>query len=51
LKESAALRGGPTDELWAIHEEIASLLSARMHAEKLKLEKRLNDLARKFGKL
>jgi DNA-binding protein H-NS len=38
-----------TDELWALHEEILSLLSARMHAEKLKLEKRINDLAGTFG--
>jgi DNA-binding protein H-NS len=37
-----------TDELWAFHEEIVSLLSAKMHAEKLKLEKRINELAGKL---
>jgi DNA-binding protein H-NS len=39
-----------TDELWTLHEEIARLLSAKMLTEKLKLEKRLNDLAGTFGK-
>jgi DNA-binding protein H-NS len=39
-----------TDELWALHEEIVPLLSAKMHAEKLKLEKRINNLAGKFAR-
>jgi DNA-binding protein H-NS len=34
-----------TEELWALHEEIASILAAKMKAEKLKLEKRLKRLA------
>lgn len=38
-----------TDELWTLHEEIVSLLSARMHAEKMKLEKRINVLVGTFG--
>jgi DNA-binding protein H-NS len=42
-------KSSSTDELWALHEEIASILSAKMQAEKLKLEKRINDLAGKFG--
>jgi DNA-binding protein H-NS len=37
-----------TDELWAFHEEIVSLLSAKMHAEKLKLQRRINELAGKL---
>jgi DNA-binding protein H-NS len=36
-----------TDELWALHEEIVPLLSAKMQAEKLKLEKRLQQIGRK----
>ena len=37
------------DELWALHETIASILSTRIRAEKLKLEKRLDKLGRKLG--
>jgi|SRR5258707_2673785 DNA-binding protein H-NS len=36
------------NEMWALHEEIASILSTKMKAEKLKLEKRLDELGRKF---
>jgi DNA-binding protein H-NS len=32
------------EELWALHEEITSVLLRTMEAEKLKLEKRLNHL-------
>jgi DNA-binding protein H-NS len=32
------------EELWALHEEIASMLAAKMQAEKLKLQKRLDQL-------
>jgi|tagenome__1003787_1003787.scaffolds.fasta_scaffold20936792_2 DNA-binding protein H-NS len=32
------------DELWAVHEEIASILSTKMQAERAKLEKRLDQL-------
>jgi DNA-binding protein H-NS len=34
------------EELWSLHEEISSLLSARIRAEKLELEKRLAVLHR-----
>jgi DNA-binding protein H-NS len=34
------------DELWALHEQISSLLSARILAEKHELEKRLAQLNR-----
>jgi DNA-binding protein H-NS len=43
-------KSSSTDELWALHEEIASILFAKMEAEKLKLEKRINDLAGNFAK-
>jgi DNA-binding protein H-NS len=32
------------NELWALHEEIASVLFTKIQSEKLKLEKRLNEL-------
>jgi DNA-binding protein H-NS len=35
------------DELWALHEEIASILSKKINTEKLKLEKIANELASK----
>jgi DNA-binding protein H-NS len=36
------------EELWALHEKIASILSAKMQAEKGKLEERLNELLGTF---
>ena len=35
------------EELWALHEEIASILTAKMEAEKLKLQKRLEQIERR----
>jgi DNA-binding protein H-NS len=35
------------EELWALHEEIASILTAKMEAEKLKLQTRLEQIERK----
>lgn len=40
------LKSKSTDELWALHEEITSILSAKLQSAKQKLEKRLNELAR-----
>jgi DNA-binding protein H-NS len=37
------------NELWALHEEIASILSTKMKAEKLKLEKWLVELGHGLG--
>jgi DNA-binding protein H-NS len=34
-------------ELWDLHQEIASILSTKMEAEKLKLERRLEQIERK----
>jgi DNA-binding protein H-NS len=36
----------PLDELWSLHEEISRVLSARIRAEKIELEKRLAVLRR-----
>jgi DNA-binding protein H-NS len=38
------LNAKSVEELWALHEEIASMLAAKMQAEKLKLQKRLDQL-------
>ena len=38
------LRSQTIEELWALHEEIAAILSAKMAAEKLKLEQRLKQI-------
>ena len=38
------LKSKSIEELWALHEEISSILSAKMQAEKLKLEKRLKQI-------
>jgi DNA-binding protein H-NS len=35
------------EELWALHEEIASILTAKMEAEKVKLAKRLDQIEKK----
>jgi DNA-binding protein H-NS len=32
------------EELWGLHQEISSILTAKMEAEKLKLEKRLEQI-------
>ena len=44
--EQLDLKGLSLDELWALHEQISSLLSARILAEKYELEKRLAQLNR-----
>lgn len=38
------LKSISTDELWALHEEIASILSTNMRAKKARLEKLLDKL-------
>jgi DNA-binding protein H-NS len=43
------LKSMSINELWTLHEATASILSTKMEAEKLKLEKRLDELERKFG--
>ncbi|KGT78770.1 histidinol phosphate phosphatase [Bradyrhizobium japonicum] len=42
----AELEAMPLDRLWALHEEISSILAARIEAEKQELEKRLAVLSR-----
>jgi DNA-binding protein H-NS len=43
------LNGKSIEELWALHEELALILTARLEAEKLKLEKRLDQIQRKVS--
>jgi DNA-binding protein H-NS len=38
-----------TDELWAVHEELAEALAARLASEKAALEVRLDQLERRSG--
>jgi DNA-binding protein H-NS len=37
------------DELWLLHEELTEILSEKIHAEKLELEKRLAQLNQQIG--
>ena len=41
------LKSKSIQELWALHEEIASILTAKMEVEKLKLDKRLDQIEKK----
>jgi DNA-binding protein H-NS len=38
-----------TDDLWRLHEEVASILASRIQAQKRELEKKLAELGVKFG--
>ena len=44
--EKPDLEGMPLDDLWALHEQISSVLSERIVAEKQQLERRLVQLTR-----
>ena len=44
--EKLDLEGMPLDDLWALHEQISSVLSTRIIAEKQHLESRLVQLTR-----
>jgi DNA-binding protein H-NS len=46
LMKKSELEGLSLDDLWALHEQISKLLSARIIAEKQQLEKRLDQLNR-----
>jgi DNA-binding protein H-NS len=39
----------PLDELWKLHETVISMLTERVEAQKLKLERRLDELGVRFG--
>jgi DNA-binding protein H-NS len=41
------LKSKSIEELWALHEEIASILATKMEAEKLKLETRLDLIGKR----
>jgi DNA-binding protein H-NS len=47
--KSTDLKSMSINELWTLHQEITSILSANMKAEKLRLEKRIDELGRKFA--
>jgi hypothetical protein len=39
----------PLEDLWKLHEEVISALASRVEAQKLELEKRLEQLGTRFG--
>ena len=39
----------PLDELWRLHEQIIHLLDRKLQQEASKLQRRLDELGRKFG--
>jgi DNA-binding protein H-NS len=38
-----------TNELWKLHEDVNTILASKMEAQKLALEKRLEELGVRFG--
>jgi DNA-binding protein H-NS len=43
------LKAMPLDDLWALHETVISMLALKIEAQKRELERRLEELGRKFG--
>lgn len=39
----------PLDDLWRLHEQITQLLDSRLQQEARELQRRLDELGRKFG--
>lgn len=39
----------PLEELWQLHTELTSILTEKVEAQKLAVEKRLAELGRRFG--
>jgi DNA-binding protein H-NS len=39
----------PLDELWRLHEEVIRILASRVEAQKLKIDRQLEELGRRFG--
>jgi DNA-binding protein H-NS len=40
----------PLDDLWNLHERIEAILNRKLVQETLKLQEKLNELGRKFGR-
>jgi DNA-binding protein H-NS len=51
LKDTKLYRTMPLEDLWKLHEEVISALASRVEAQKLELEKRLEQLGTRFGRL
>ena len=47
--ENLKLETMPLDDLWELHREVISALTASMEAQKLTLQKRLDELGIRFG--
>ena len=39
----------PLEELWNLHEEVTVILTSRVEAQKLEIDRRLEELGRRFG--
>jgi DNA-binding protein H-NS len=48
MKQSK-LEAMPLDDLWKLHETVIAILDSKLTAQKRELEKRLEELGRKFG--
>jgi hypothetical protein len=51
FKDTKLYRTMPLEDLWKLHEEVISALASRVEAQKLELEKRLEQLGTRFGRL
>ena len=49
MKNRDKLETMPLDELWNLHEELAVILVSRVEAQKLEIDRRLEELGRRFG--
>ena len=49
MKNRDKLETMPLDELWNLHEELAVILASRVEAQKLEIDRRLDELGRRFG--
>jgi DNA-binding protein H-NS len=47
--EKLKLETMPLDDLWNLHEKVISALTSSMEAQKLELQKRLDELGVRFG--
>lgn len=49
MKKRETLETMPLDQLWVLHEELTALLASRVEAKKLEVDRRLEELGRRFG--
>ncbi|MES2193616.1 MAG: H-NS histone family protein [Pseudomonadota bacterium] len=49
MKKREPFETMPLDELWNLHEELTVILTSRVEAKKLEIDRRLDELGRRFG--